>query len=51
MKNFNLFILLLIITSLTIYFNGFSLTKIIIPTIVYFASLKKDTWVDKEMKK
>lgn len=53
MKNKNIFLalVLIVIVIITNYYFGFTLSKIIIPLIMYIAFLKKDSWIDKEFKK
>jgi len=50
MYNYKLFMIFFIVTSITIYLYGFTISKIVIPLIVYFVSLKRDSLIDKEMK-
>ena len=50
MKNIMVFILFVCIVVLMSYLYNFTLSKILIAGIAYFAYLKKDSWIDKALK-
>jgi len=47
MKKINVLILFVSIVVITSYLYGFTISKIIVAGIAYFAYLKKDSWIDK----
>jgi len=50
MKKINVFILFVCIVVIMSYLFGFTLSKVIVAGIAYFAYLKKDSWIDKSIK-
>lgn len=50
MKKINVLIFFVCIVAIMSYLFGFTLSKVIVAGIAYFAYLKKDSWIDNSVK-